>query len=356
MKKHSQKNISKEMLNQVAEELLNRIKERPREILSKRYGLDGSSPMVLDKIGKEFGVTRERIRQIENDSFQKLRKAKKSDSFDLIMKKTLNIIEKSGGFCEKKYLKESLIKDISQRQRNQLMFVLNSSDQLRFKKGNLKMDGFWFSGKEKIDKNITQVHRFIVKYFQEKKEPISFEEVLKYLRKDKTWSEFFESDRGENRLQMIFKTSRMIDKNIMDEWGLNNWKIISQRGSREKAYLVLRKHEEPLHFRNIAERINQYWTDKEALPQTVHNELIKDKRFVLVGRGIYGLHDWGYPEGTVKEIIVGYLEDSSGPIEKDLIVAYVLSKKQVKEATVLVALADQNVFVKTNEGAFTVKA
>ena len=46
---------------------------RERRILELRYGLWGEIPCTLDEVGKTFNVTRERIRQIENQSFKKLR-------------------------------------------------------------------------------------------------------------------------------------------------------------------------------------------------------------------------------------------------------------------------------------------
>ena len=76
----------------------------------------------------------------------------------------------------------------------------------------------------------------------------------------------------------------------------------------DKAYLVLKTKEQPMHFRDLAGSMNQYaktssgfhpvW-QKTVEAQTVHNELIKNKNFVLVGRGIYALSEWGYEKGTV---------------------------------------------------------
>ena len=53
-------------------ELLGALPYRERRVLELRYGLDGSSPRTLDEVGRAFNVTRERIRQIENQSLKKL--------------------------------------------------------------------------------------------------------------------------------------------------------------------------------------------------------------------------------------------------------------------------------------------
>jgi RNA polymerase primary sigma factor len=56
-------------------ELLGVLDDRERKIIFERYGLDGDKPKTLEEIGKKFGVTRERIRQLQNIALAKLRKA-----------------------------------------------------------------------------------------------------------------------------------------------------------------------------------------------------------------------------------------------------------------------------------------
>ncbi len=349
-------NITSAKLNSITEELLDNLKDRPRTIIKKRFGLQGDAPIVLGKIGEEFGITRERIRQIESDSFKKLQKSVKSDGFNVIENMALEAIKKAGGFCEKRFLKEKIKGHLTQKQRNQLMFILNSSEKLKFRKGKIDKKGFWHVSEDnKIDLKVTKAHALIVKYIKEKQRPVTFKEIFKYVRSDQPKSEFFMGGHGSKRLSMILLTSRLIDKNILGEWGLRNWKVISQRGAREKAYLVLRKYNQPLHFRKITIFINKHWTEKKALPQTVHNELIKDSRFVLVGRGIYGLCDWGYQEGTVCEVIRSFLEKHGKPIDKETIISYVLMKRQVKRTTVAVTLSDRTHFYKTRDGLFALK-
>ena len=355
MKKIQQnKFIDSRTINSVSRELLSTLKQRPCQIINMRFGLNGAEPQVLGKIGQKFGITRERVRQIESDSFKKLQSASKSKEFHQIVDSAVLIIQECGGFCEKRSLKKKLKNNVTIEERNKLMLILNSSEKLQFKKGKLTMRGFWFIKSERIDAEVVKIHNYIVKYAKELKQPFSFDEIMGHMNQTK-WKEFFEGERGQKRLKMILQMSRLIGRNILGEWGLKNWEVISQRGAREKAYLVLRKYEKPLHFRKITNLINQHWEEKQTLPQTVHNELIKDERFVLIGRGIYGLNNWGYPEGTVKEIIVAFLEKQGEPTEKEIIVEYVLSKKQVKKTTVMVTLADKKVFQKDPQGGFVVK-
>ena len=56
-------------------ELLEVLDDRERKIILMRFGLDGGKPKILEEIGKKFGVTRERIRQLQNIALAKLRRA-----------------------------------------------------------------------------------------------------------------------------------------------------------------------------------------------------------------------------------------------------------------------------------------
>lgn len=353
---HSQKKESSKApnLNQIIEQLLLSLKPRPREIMVRRFGLAGKKPQVLDKIGKDFGVTRERIRQIERDSFKKLRASGKSDDFIELSQKAVDFIKKSGGFCDREILKMSLVDNLDQSKKNQLMFILNSTEDLRYNKGTIEVKGFWYLEKMAKPQKVYQIHDFLVRYFKQQRRPLEENEVFDFLS-ESVWKNFFQDVYGKAKLKMILTLSRAVDNNIMDQWGIRNWRSISERGTREKAFLVLRKYQKPFHFSRITQLINKHWQKKRALPQTVHNELIKDNRFILVGRGIYGLREWGFEEGTVKEIIISLLEKNQGAADKKMILEYVLEKKRVKKTTILVNLADRKFFKKEGERIKLVK-
>ena len=65
--------------------VLNRLEDRERRILEMRYGLNGREPSTLDEVGREFNVTRERIRQIETRAIQKLRQGDLDDPRSLLL-------------------------------------------------------------------------------------------------------------------------------------------------------------------------------------------------------------------------------------------------------------------------------
>ena len=109
-----------------------------------------------------------------------------------------------------------------------------------------------------------------------------------------------------------------------------------------------------MHFSEIAKEIKESsFKRKNVTVQAIHNELIKDPRFVLIGRGIYALSSWGYKKGTISEIIVSILEKSSDPMTREEIVKQVLKVRKVKETTILLNLQNKKLFKKIDRNSYT---
>jgi len=141
----------------------------------------------------------------------------------------------------------------------------------------------------------------------------------------------------------------------LGEFGLAKWPEIKPRGVKDSAFLALKKEQKPLHFRTIASLSNELeGQTKKVLPQTVHNELIRDVRFVLVGRGIYALKEWGYEDGTVRDIILKVLKNKA-PLSKDEILKEVQKQRLVKQNTVFLNLSNKDEFIKNEEGKYEIR-
>ena len=126
--------------------------------------------------------------------------------------------------------------------------------------------------------------------------------------------------RFRRRSRKIISASRSASEKIRTATrDFPDWPEISPKTVRDKIYLVLKKNDEPLHFETIARRINEVKFDdgQKALGPTVHNELIKDDRFVLVGRGMYGLQERGYEPGIAREVIAKVLKEK-GPLTRKM--------------------------------------
>ena len=163
-------------------------------------------------------------------------------------------------------------------------------------------------------------------------------------------------DLNPRHLATYITISKNVGKNIFNEVGLVSWPEIRPKGVKDKAYLVLKKNNDPKHFSEIAKLINAAgFQGKKANVQTVHNELIKDNRFVLVGRGMYALSEWGYKSGTVKDVLVDLLKNSSKPMPKTALLTKVMNARMVKENTILLNLQDSKTFVKNEDGTYELK-
>ena len=121
---------------------------------------------------------------------------------------------------------------------------------------------------------------------------------------------------------------------------------------RDYAYLILRRHGSPVHFREVAKLIGEVF-NKKAHVATTHNELIKDPRFVLVGRGLYALREWGYSTGVVRDVIRDILK-KEGPLSKEQVLEKVLKERYVKPNTIMVNLQNPQFFKKNKQGLYTV--
>jgi hypothetical protein len=195
---------------------------------------------------------------------------------------------------------------------------------------------FWSVGSNFIN-SAKKTIDVIINKFKESKRPLSFKELKNF----QSLNDIF--------LNSYLEISKRIQKSSDGLYGLKEWPEINPRGIKDKAYIIFKKIGKPLHFTEVTRKIDG------ALTQTVHNELIRDARFVLVGRGIYALSEWGYVPGQVKDVISKILKESKRPLTKEEILSRVLGQRVVKENTILLNLSNKNHFLKNSQGRYTVK-
>ncbi|PJE51315.1 MAG: hypothetical protein COV29_00995 [Candidatus Yanofskybacteria bacterium CG10_big_fil_rev_8_21_14_0_10_36_16] len=326
---------------------------RNRDIISRRFGLKDGKRETLESIGQSYGITRERVRQIENASMKQIKGNLEAGLASLVepyVNLAGSILEEHGGVMRE----EDLFQRFSGLGGNTpvnaaLVFFLDLNSDFVREADDEGYHQFW-SLNEAQSNSVKKALGSFAKAFS-KKGVITESEVVNFYNKNVA-----AKDTAPKFVASLLSISKQIGRNSFGQVGLTSWPEIKPRGVRDMAYLVLKRDNKPRHFREIAELINdQPGWDKKANVQTVHNELIKDKRFVLVGRGLYALKEWGFKAGTVKDVIKDIIKSSSNPLSKNEIVNQVLSHRMVKENTVMLSLQDQKSFTKNNDGTYSLR-
>ncbi len=330
---------------QVVKRLLTPLSPRALDVMTKRYGLGESTErMTLEAIGKTYGITRERVRQIENFALSAIKKADAFKKEDAVFNELNKLVVSLGGVvCEEDFLMH-ISKDESTQ--NYLYFLLVLGDQFKREKEDEHFRHRWIVD-DKVSMKVHDAIRELYKTLSHEDLVPESEIVASFLEHLKDVSEKYKNEEITKRWLALSKT---IAKNPLGEWGVAQSHNVNARGMRDYAYLIIRKHGSPMHFTEVAKSITSIF-GKKAHVATCHNELIKDNRFVLVGRGLYALSSWGYEKGVVKDVIAKLLK-KEGPLTKKDIIDRVLKERYVKENTVFVNLQDTKMFKRTKDGKY----
>ncbi len=331
---------------QIVKNLISVLPIRARDVIQCRYGLAKSPQrMTLESIGKKYEITRERVRQIENYSLLIIRK---SDEFKKAKKSMIDLktyIDSMGSLIGEKELLESISKDITTQ--NHIYFLLVIGEQFKRIKEDDNYRHRWHVDtvlSDKIHSSIKDLYDSLTN-----DELITEPDIIKnFLDKLGNISDKYRTEEIARRWLCL---SKNIGKNPLGEWGKSSSSNIKIKGMRDYAYLIIRKHGSPIHFKEVARDIQLHF-NKKAHIATTHNELIKDPRFVLVGRGLYALSEWGYIKGDVKDVIIKILEKNA-PMTREEITESVLKERYVKENTIMVNLQNTKFFKKNKEGKYS---
>lgn len=156
-------------------------------------------------------------------------------------------------------------------------------------------------------------------------------------------------------IKALASSSKLL-ANLKGNWGLMKWPAVNPKNIRDKIFVILTEFGSPMHFSEIAKKIkDSAFKRRDVTTQAIHNELIKDPRFVLIGRGIYALETWGFNQGTVADIIVDILKKSAIPLHRDEIVKQVLKSRQVKETTILLNLQSKPQFKRVAKATYALE-
>lgn len=322
--------------------------EREREIVTRRFGLYERKE-TLEQIGELLGITRERVRQLEKAILIRIKmQAERGELPDVTVteKVVIRTLSDMGRVAKIQDLTDKLLgKKSDARERAHIAFIAELAPHLTVIN---ETDHYYqavaiaeYGDEKKLRKEIDA----ILKTIKTNKEPLSLEELHEKL-----------SYEHPNHVRALASISKHL-ASLKDMWGLTKWPTVNPKNIRDKIFVILTEAAKPLHFSEIAEAIKDSdFNRKDVTTQAIHNELIKDKRFVLIGRGIYALDSWGYSKGTVADTIADVLKKSTEPLHRDEIVRRVLKSRQVKETTILLNLQSKPQFKRIAKATYTFDA
>jgi transcriptional regulator len=336
------------------QELLNNLfmvlTEKEVTVIKKRFALFGQPKQTLEKIGKQFKVTRERIRQIESIALGKLKRTVRTTRLDEVNELAKSILRAHGGVMPEDDLVSAVLKRI-QGSTNVDGSVLRLSFAIDQEMSNaVRTPSFlplWRLS-TLASEDIGLIVDNIVKILKKRKTCMKEEELISAIQALNLFRDRVPSPELIRSCLQIDERLREIDEG----WGLTEWRFVRPRSIRDKVEIILRKTGEPLHFMEIANRIREARFDhKNVTVQAVHNELIRYPQFVLVGRGLYALREWGYEPGTVADVIERILKEK-GPLSKKEIIAEVAKQRTVKVGTISLNLQKMPYFTRVGRAVY----
>jgi len=337
-------------INKAIDTLVNTLTSRQKNIIVSRFGVQNKKRLTLARLGDTYGITRERVRQIEETSLKSLRNLARKDKYlSSIHSKLVAHINSLGGVRTYKDCVQDAVALLSDPSASngyvELLFNIFGTPTLH--KESKDFYAFWYTSNKALTLSKTFVSK-IVKLLGRKKDMIiehkAFDELLTKEAKGHALKDMVALN--------LLSVSKKFSTNVFGDFGLAHWPEITPKTIRDKSYLVVKKRGTALHFRDIAKAINEMKFDgKKAHPQTVHNEVIRDRRFVLVGRGLYSLKEFGIVPGTTKELIQSILK-KNGPMHSSDIIKLVSKQRMLQPNTILLSLQDKTLFKKIDKGTY----
>ncbi len=319
--------------------------DREKEIISRRFGLNGNKE-TLEQIGEMLSITRERVRQLEKAILIRLQISAEENQIPELMaaeKLLVRNLSEMGRVAVLNDLADKIYgRKSTASERTGVYFLATFSKSLTIIEENDRYNASVGIAEYGDSRKIRERVDEIVKIIKDNKQPMTIDELdakLNYEHPD--------------YIKAVASVSKLI-ATLNGLYGLTKWPSVNPKNIRDKIFVILESAKEPMHFSEIAKQIKESnFKRKNVTVQAIHNELIKDQRFILIGRGIYALDSWGYKKGTIADIITATLTKSKEPLTREEIVKRVLKVRKVKETTILLNLQNKKLYKKVDKNLYT---
>lgn len=339
-------------IKSIIDNLLLLLSEKEKVVIVKRFNLDNTRRHTLEEIGRDFSITRERVRQIEKNALAKMRRNVFNTSLKSLHSFVFGFVREHGGILKEDLLHNRLknpVQQVDSFDKNSIHLALNIHENLECIGNTINFHPY-VREKNIPDHFIKHLADNIINNLQ------SYGDVKDVKKLHEDLKESFGNIpldlKGIFSLIAIDKRLTILDGELV---GLMEWRHICPRTLRDKIFFILRNENKPLHFTDITKKIiAKNFDNKIVNIQAVHNELIRHPQFILIGRGIYALSDWGYEKGTVADVIGKILKEKS-EMDQEEIINEVLKKRQIKKITIVLALKNSDKFERIGRKRYKLK-
>jgi len=337
-------------VSKLTKAVLSQLEAKQRDVLENRYGLSDGAVKTLAEIGEKYHITRERVRQIESVAIKEVLKNKDSVEMADFVSLVKNHLKNVGGVRRDVLLLSDLKLMIadpnSPHLGNKVRFLLETAGEPRLVSEDNNFYAYWHLGEDEKRKAQDFSNKLVKLMDKQRGTVVSHQNI------DSVLSEATKPHNFKDLVALNYVSlSKQFHINHYGDFGLASWPEVNPKNMKDWAYSVLKKQNKPLHFGEITKFINKVCDNKIAHPQTVHNELIKDERFVLVGRGTYGLKEFGIMPGTAKEVLANLIKQH-GPLSPKELISLVLKERVFKKNTILINLQNRKHFKRLEDGKY----
>ena len=337
---------NEEILKKAISGSLNVIEQdREREIITRRFGLKGRKE-TLEQIGEMLSITRERVRQLEKAILIRLQISAEENQIPEIAaaeKILVRNLTEMGRVARLSDIADKVYgRATKSSERMGIYYIATFAKNLTIVEENDKYYAAIGIAEYGNSRVIRERVDAIVATIKANKAPMTIDELDEKLDYE-----------HPDHIRAVASISKLL-ATLNGMWGLVKWPAVNPKNIRDKIYVILEAKKEPMHFSEIAKAIRESnFKRRNVTVQAIHNELIKDPRFVLIGRGIYALSSWGYKKGTISDIVASILKKSDKPLTREEIVKQVLKVRNVKETTILLNLQNKKLFKKVGRNSYT---
>ncbi len=330
--------------SELMDRVLALLNPKERDVIERRFSLEGKEKETLDKIGKSYDITRERVRQIEALALKKLTRISMDQSMRQVHDLAFAILEENGKVLSEDILVSQMFKNmasIKDIDANAMKLAMKVSDKLVKQEKNQFFKPFWRISEVSI-LQVKELVKQVKKIMKKEKDVLSIEDIAKALNNE------FTGEMIESILEIEWNF-----KKKEDGWGLSEWRHINPKSIKDKISIIFKGKGKPLHFTEIINFVlDDFEAKKMVTAQAIHNELIRHDEFVLVGRGLYALKEWGMSAGTVCDLIVKVLEENDGPMKRQDIIQKVREKREIRIGTISLNLQKYDFFKRVGRAVY----